>query len=316
MASLKSRKGFSYGTLGGICLGLLVATTAVAANLNVVATTPDLGALAQEVGGEHIQLTTLARPTEDAHFVDPKPSFIVKLNRADILIAGGAQLEIGWLGGLLEGARNRKILPGATGYIKANEGVQMLEIPIELDRSKGDIHEAGNPHYLVDPDNAKIVARHFAEVFSTLDAPAAADYRANLEKFLGRLEVKLTEWHKTLAPYTGRQFVAYHNSWPYFARRFELECKLFLEPKPGLPPTPAHVAEVISRMKAEAVRVVVVDCYVNKRTADLVAAKTGAKVVEVTQFPGGVKGTEGGYFGLMDYLVGSLARAFAEGERQ
>src|SRR5882757_8320861 len=146
----------------------------VFAKLNVVATTPDLGAIARAIGGDQIELTTLAKPSEDPHFVDAKPSFIVKLNHADALIEGGAELEAGWLTPLLEGARNPKIETGKPGRVAAAEGVALLEVPAALDRSQGDIHAAGNPHFLTDPENAKIVAAHIARSFAELDPGSAA----------------------------------------------------------------------------------------------------------------------------------------------
>lgn len=293
-------------------IGVICAACSAQADLKVVATTPDIASLAHEIGGSDIELTTLAKPTEDPHFVDARPSFIAKLNRADVLLEGGAELEAAWLAPLLEGARNPKIRVGAPGHIKCNEGITMLEVPSALDRSQGDIHAAGNPHYLVDPNNARIVARHVADVFIALDPKAAPACRANLQAFLAKLDPKITEWEAKLAPFKGRQFVAYHNSWVYFAKRFSLESKLFLEPKPGIPPTPAHLAEVIIAMKQDNVRVILVDPYLNRRTADAVAGKTDATVVEVTQFPGGVKGTEAGYISLLDYLVNSIAQAFGK----
>src|SRR6266853_5789111 len=148
------------------------------AKLNVVATTPDLGAIAREVGGDKIELTTLARPTEDPHFVDAKPSFIVKLNHADVLIEGGAELEIGWLPALLDQSRNSKLASGAPGHVEAKQGVTLLEVPSTLDRSKGDIHAAGNPHFLVDPVNARAVAQRIADAFCALDAKSGDAYRA------------------------------------------------------------------------------------------------------------------------------------------
>ena len=279
--------------------------------LNVVATTPDLAAIAKEIGGDHIELTMLAKPTEDPHFVDAKPSLIVKLNRADVLIEGGAELEIGWLPRLLDQARNPKLAAGAPGHVVCARGVPLKEIPATLDRSQGDIHAAGNPHYVVDPVNAKIVAQNIAEAFCRLDEKSAAAYQANLKKFTDTLEAKLAEWQKKLEPFKGQQVVPYHNSWLYFGDRFGLKMDLFLEPKPGVPPTPKHLADVISRMKAEKDHVILVDPYLDRRTADAVAARTGATVVEVTHFPGGVKGTEGGYITLMDYLVNAMAKALA-----
>jgi zinc/manganese transport system substrate-binding protein len=289
---------------------LLLLTTAAFAKLNVVATTPDIAAIAREVGGDHIDVTTMAKPTEDPHFVDAKPSFIVKLNHADVLLEGGAELEIGWLPALLDQSRNTK-LSGPPGHVKCSDGVQLLEVPSTLDRSKGDIHAAGNPHFLVDPANAKIVAQNIANAFSELDSKSAADYRANAKKFTDALDAKIAEWQKTLAPYKGHQIVAYHNSWLYFGKRFGLVIDLFLEPKPGVPPTPTHLAEVITKMRADNVHVIIVDPYLNRRTAETVASKTSATVVDVTQFPGGVKGTEGGYIQLLDYLVNSVAHALA-----
>jgi zinc/manganese transport system substrate-binding protein len=286
--------------------------TSAQAKLNVVATTPDIAAIAQEIGGQEFDLTTLARPSEDAHFIDAKPSFIVKLNKADALLHGGAELEIGWLPTLIAGTRNARIASGATGNVACNAGVPMLEVPSSLDRSSGDIHAAGNPHYLVDPENAKIVARNIAGAFAKIDSAAAETYRANEKEFATRLDGKLAEWQQKLAPFKGAKVVAYHNSWPYFAKRFELEIDLFLEPKPGIPPTPAHLAGVIAKMKERKVKVVLCDPFLDRKTAETVAKATGATVVNVTQFPGGVKGTDGGYIAMMDYLVGSVAGALGK----
>ncbi len=284
---------------------------AAQAKLNVVATTPDFAAIAEEIGGKLVNITTLARPSEDPHFVDAKPSFIVKLNHADVLLEGGAELEIGWLPPLLAGARNPKIAPGSPGYIRCNEGVQMLEVPGTLDRSQGDIHAAGNPHFMVDPVNARIAAQHIADAFAKLDAAQAATYQANLKQFTAALDAKLAEWQKQLAPFKDAPIAAYHNSWPYFAKRFGLQIDLFLEPKPGIPPSPAHLAEVITKMKEQKVKVVFHDPYLNRRTAESVAESTGATVVDVTQYPGGAKGSDGGYISMMDYLINAVAKALA-----
>lgn len=287
----------------------VLATLPAIAKLNVVATTPDLASIAQAIGGNLIDLTTLAKPTEDPHFVDAKPSFIVKLNHADVLIEGGAELEIGWLPALLDQARNPKIAGSGPGHVSCAQGVQLLEVPSSLDRSRGDIHAAGNPHYLVDPVNAKIVAQHIAEVFSAQDQKNAGEYRARVKKFTDELDAKIAAWENTMKPFQGQEIVAYHNSWLYFGKRFGLNIDIFLEPKPGVPPTPTHLAEVIVKMRQDHVRVIIVDPYLNRRTAETVAAKTEGTVVDVTQFPGGVKGAEGGYIQLMDYLVNSVSRA-------
>jgi len=303
---MKSNHRLMIGALLGAAL-----CQPVCAKLNVVATTPDLASIAREIGGDRIDLTILAKPTEDPHFVDAKPSLIVKLNRADVLIEGGAELEIGWLPRLLDESRNSKLAAGAPGHVVCSQGVPLKEIPTTLDRSRGDIHAAGNPHYVVDPVNAKIVAQNVASAFCALDEKSAEAYRGNLKKFADTLDVKLVEWQKKLEPFKGQQVVAYHNSWLYFGERFGLPIDIFLEPKPGVPPTPKHMAEVILRMKADRVHLILVDPYLDRRTAEAVAGRTGATVVDVTQFPGGVKGTEGGYIALMDYLVNSVAKALA-----
>ncbi|NQU11950.1 zinc ABC transporter substrate-binding protein [bacterium] len=290
---------------------LAVGTTR--AELNVVAATPDLAAIAAAIGGDRVRVLSLAKPTEDPHFVTPKPSFIVKLNRADVLVEGGAELELGWLPPLLLGARNPRIAAGKPGRVAAKTSVAMLEVPAVLDRSEGDIHALGNPHFLTDPVNGRLVAEQVAAAFSALVPPDAEVFRANLAGFNHRLTTKLAAWQKQLAPYAGARVAAYHNTWPYFARRFGLKIDLFLEPKPGIPPTPGHLAEVIATMNAEKIRVIIVEPYQNRRTAETVAARTGARVVDLAQYPGGVKGSEGGYLELIDCLVRSLAAALGEG---
>ena len=296
-----------------LLLGTLAALIAVGAQakLKVVATTPDLASIAREIGGDAIELTTLAKPTEDPHFVDAKPSFIVKLNRADAVIEGGAELEIGWMPPLLTGARNAKLAPGAPGYIHCNEGIHMLEVPATLDRSLGDIHAAGNPHFMPDPLNGKIVAEHIASSLCLLDPKSCDIFKANLKNFEDRLDAKMAEWQKLLAPYKGRNVVSYHNSWPYFAERFGLKMDLFLEPKPGIPPTPAHLAEVITKMKSENIKIIVVQPYQNRKTAETVASHTGGTVLDWPSFPATNKETQS-YIDWMDFLVKSLVKGFEE----
>lgn len=280
--------------------------------LNVVATTPDLAAVAKAVGGNRVEVTSLAKPTEDPHFVDAKPSLILKLNRADVLIEGGAELEIGWLPALMQSTRNPRIAIGAAGRILASEVVELLEVPATLDRSRGDVHAMGNPHFMTDPVNAQLVARRIADSFCSLDPASREVYQANLKTFSDTMATKLAEWQRILAPYRGQRVVSYHNSWPYFARRFGLQIDLFLEPKPGLPPTPTHLADVVAKMKENQVRVIIVEPYLNRNTAESVARQTGAVVIDVASFPGGVKGTEGDHVKLIDYLVTSLAKALGD----
>lgn len=294
-----------------VTMALAIAAQSALAKLNVVATTADFAAIAREVGGDKVEVTALAKPTEDPHFIDAKPGFISKLNRADVLIEGGAELEHGWLEPLLQGARNPKITGAGAGHVHGNTGVKMLGVPTALDRSQGDIHAGGNPHYLVDPLNAKIVAANIVEAFCKVDAKFCEGYRANLKRFHETVDARLAEWQKQMAPHKGASLVAYHDSWPYFAERFGLKIDMFLEPKPGIPPTPSHVASLIQKMREQNVRVILVDAYVSRRQAESLASKTGAVTVPVSHFPGGVKGTEGGYVQLMDHLVKSISQALA-----
>ncbi|MFL5527486.1 MAG: metal ABC transporter substrate-binding protein [Gemmatimonadaceae bacterium] len=283
-------------------------TLPVTAQLRVVATTPDLASVAREIGGDRVNVVALAKPTEDPHFVDAKPSFIVTLNRADALIEGGAELELGWLPPLLENSRNSKIAAGAPGRIVASEGMRLLEIPTSFDRSKGDIHSLGNPHFMIDPASVKVVARNIATHFAALDSKNAATYNANLTRFNGRLDAKLAQWQSQLAPYRGAKIVTYHRDFVYFAQRFGLVVVDELEPKPGIAPSPAHLAQVIGKMKANNVKVILVQPFQNRRTAETVARQTGATVIDAPQQPGAARNA-GSYFDNMDNLVRSIAVA-------
>jgi zinc/manganese transport system substrate-binding protein len=276
--------------------------------LNVVATTPDFAALAREIGGDLVEVTALAKPTEDPHFVDAKPSHLVTLNRADVLIEGGAELELGWLPPLLDNARNGKIAAGAPGRIVASQGITMLEVPATFDRSKGDVHSLGNPHFLLDPLNVKIIAEHMADHFAQVNPAAGETFKANLRKFDATVDQKLAEWQKQLEPYRGAKIVTYHKDFVYLAKRFNLDIVETLEPKPGIAPSPAHLAQVVSTMQATKARVILVQPYQNRRTAETVARQTNAVVLDIPQQPGAIPKT-GTYFELMDYLVRTLAGA-------
>ena len=282
-----------------------VASTTASAQLRVVATTPDLASIAREIGGSAVNVVALAKPTEDPHFVDAKPSHIVTLNRADVLIEGGAELELGWLPPLLESSRNAKIGTGAPGRVVASSGVRMMEIPTSFDRSKGDVHSLGNPHFLVDPQDAKIVARNIADHFTQVDRKNAALYASNLAKFNNALDIKTIQWVRALAPYRGSKIVTYHKDFLYFANRFGLVIAGELEPKPGIAPSPSHLANVIGAMKSQGVKVVLLQPYQNRRTAETVARRTGATVLAMPQQPGARDNT-GTYFAMMDNLVNTL----------
>ncbi len=278
------------------------------AKLNVVATLPDFGSLAREIGGDKVNVTVMAKPTEDPHFVDARPSFVVQLRTADVLIEGGAELEIGWLPPLLQNARNPKIEAGKPGRVIASQGIRLMNVPANVTRAAGDVHALGNPHFMTDPIIAKAVAQHIAQSFSAVDAANAAAYDANYKKFEATINAKLQEWGTAMLPFKGQNVVAYHDSWVYFAHRFGLNIDVFLEPKPGIPPSPSHLVEVIAQMRAQKIKAIIVEPFHDRKIAEKVASATGAKVVEFSQFPGGLPGTDT-YVKLIDTLVSRLAAA-------
>ena len=292
-----------------VLIALAATGSSALAQLRVVATTPDLASLAREIGGDRVSVVALAKPTEDPHYVDAKPSHIVTLNRADALIEGGAELELGWLPPLLENSRNSKISAGAPGRIVASEGIKMLEVPTSFDRSKGDVHSLGNPHFMIDPVNVKIIARNIATHFTQIDPKSAATYSGNLARFNAKLDAKYADWQRQLAPYRGAKIVTYHKDFVYLADRFGLSIVGELEPKPGIAPSPAHLAQLIGKMKAANAKVILVQPYQNRRTAETVARQSGAVVLDVPQQPGARSNTTT-YFDMMDNLVATLAGTF------
>src|SRR6266487_1635034 len=294
-------------TLLTFFLSIALAISAYA-KLNVVATLPDFGSLAREIGGDKVDVTVMAKPTEDPHFVDARPSFVVSMRSADVLIDSGAELELGWLPPLLQNARNPKIEIGKPGRVQASQGIRLMNVPANVTRAAGDVHALGNPHFMSDPIIAKAIAQHIAQSFSALDPANAAFYEANYKKFEASINAKLQEWGAAMLPFKGQHVVAYHDSSPYFAHRFGLNIDIFLEPKPGIPPSPSHLAEVIAQMRAQHIKAIIVEPFHDRRIAEKVASSTGAKVVEFSQFPGGLPGTDS-YVKLIDTLVSRLAAA-------
>lgn len=288
---------------------LIVCWASVAqAKLNIVATTADLGSLASEIGKDKVEVTNIAKPTEDPHFVDAKPSFIVKLNKADILIEGGLQLEMGWLPPLVLSARNQKILPGNPGYIVASLGINVVEVPTEATRAMGDIHPYGNPHYMLDPRNGEIFATHLCEQLCQIDKANCDYYKENLKNFTNKLDQKLSAWQKALESYRGTKIVAYHRTFPYFAEWFNLNVVGELEPKPGIPPSPTHLNNLIPMMKNEGVKLIIIEDFRERKIPEFVASQTGAKIVVAPIMVGGLKETND-YIALFDYIINQIVAA-------
>lgn len=281
--------------------------------LRVVATTPDLAAVARAVGGDDVDVTALARPTEDAHFVDAKPSFIRIVNQADVLIEGGASLEAGWLPPILDSARNPRISAGAPGRVVAAEGIPLLEVPTELDRSMGDVHPQGNPHFMLDPVAAKTVAATIAGAFCAVDSSHCEHYRSGLTKFQESVDSKLAAWQAALLPMRGTKVVTYHKDFDYFFGRFGFEVIGTLEPKPGIPPSPTHLTELVPQMRAAHVPLIVIEPFRERRNPDFVAENTGARVLALPAMPDGQDTPD--YLSLIDYDVQQVVAALKEAKR-
>jgi ABC-type Zn uptake system ZnuABC Zn-binding protein ZnuA len=292
---------------GAIVLAL--GATPAAAALHVVTTTEDLAAITRAVGGDKVEVTALARGYQDPHFVEPKPSFILAVSRADLLIAVGRELEIGWLPTLISSSRNARIQPGAPGYLDASMNVRILEIPTgQITRAMGDVHPQGNPHYWLDPANGRHIADAVRARLSELSAADAAYFQQHYDDFSAKLGAAEKRWDAALAPYKGTKLVTYHRSWPNFMERFGLDVVGYVEPKPGIPPSPSHTLELITAMKAQGVKLIVVEPYFDKKTPLSIANQVGGQVLELAPSVGGEK-EAADYITLFDYDVAKLAAA-------
>ena len=290
---------------------LLSPSEAAGKTLDVMTTTEDLAALAREVGGNHVKVESIARGYQDPHFVEAKPSYLLKLRDADLLIAVGLELEIGWLPVLVKDSRNPKILAGK-GYLEASSNCEILEKPTgQLTRAGGDIHPFGNPHFWLDPNNGKIMAQNIAQRLSELDPANANFYQSNLDLFVKRLADKQKEWEGLVEPYRGTKIVTYHNSWPNFCKYFGLEVIGYVEPKPGIPPSPSHIFKLVNQMKEENCRIILMEPYFDIKTPKSIAEKTGAKVAVLPPSVGGEKEITD-YFTLFDYDLNLLIKTFNE----
>jgi ABC-type Zn uptake system ZnuABC Zn-binding protein ZnuA len=277
--------------------------------LNVIATTEDLASIAREVGGDRITVESIARGYQDPHFVEAKPSFILKLQKADLLIVVGRELEIGWLPPLILQSRNAKVQVGAEGYLDASQGVRTLEIPTgQITRAMGDVHPQGNPHYWLDPENGRAIAKSISDKLSQFRPGDRAYFDQRLAAFGAKLSDAGKRWLAMMAPYKGTKVVTYHRSFPNFADRFGLDIVGYVEPRPGIPPSPGHTLELIQEMKRQNIKLILVEPYFDLKTPESIARATGATVLVMPPSVGGVKDATD-FFGLFDYNVTLLVNA-------
>jgi zinc/manganese transport system substrate-binding protein len=296
--------------LSALAVAMAIAAPARAqSKLNVIATTEDLASIAREVGGDRITVESLAKGYQDPHFVEAKPSFILKLQKADLLIAVGRELEIGWLPPLIQQSRNSKIQPGAEGYLDASLTAQILEIPSgNITRAMGDVHPFGNPHYWTDPENGKLIAKAVSEKLVEFRPNDRAVFEQRLADFIARLDAAEKRWLAMMAPYKGTKMATYHRSFPNFAERFGLDIMGYVEPRPGIPPTPQHTLDLINEMKRQNVKLVVVEPYFDLKTPMSIGRETGAEVLVLPPSVGGIKEVTD-YFKLFDYDINLLVDA-------
>lgn len=277
---------------------------------NVMTTTEDLAALAREVGGDKVSVDSIAKGYQDPHFVEPKPSFLLKLQKADLLAVVGLQLEIGWLPPLQTQSRNAKIQVGGTGYLDMSNFCTILEKPVgQVTRAMGDVHPLGNPHYWLDPDNGRRIAKAFADKLGEMDPTDAAYFQQRYTDFDERLTAAVKNWEAKMAPFKGRKVITYHRSWPNFCERFGLNVVDYVEPKPGIPPTPSHTLDVINTMKRDGVRLILVEPYFDLRQPNYIAQQTGGAVAVMLPSVGGKKEVTT-YFQLFDYDIDLLVSLF------
>src|SRR6267143_3908599 len=264
---MKLSRHFGLVIAAVFCVALFLPPTAAAKNLKVITTLTDLASLTHEVGGDKVDVEALAKGYQDPHFVDPKPSFLLKLRHADLLILVGLDLEIGWLPPLITQSGNGNIQPASPGYLDASQFAEILEIPQgAVTRAEGDVHPLGNPHYWLDPDNGRRIARGIANKLADLDPGDGAFFQQRFQDFAQRLLAAEQKWDAEMKPYRGRKVVTYHRSLPNFAKHFGLDVVGYVEPRPGIPPTPSHTLELIQQMKRENCRVVLVEPYFDLKT--------------------------------------------------
>lgn len=296
-----------------VVLAALVLTApplGAASKLKIVTATTDLAEFASEVGGDRVEVESIARGYQDPHFVEAKPSFLLKLRRADLLIVVGLQLEIGWLPPLINQCGNPKVQVNAPGYLDASQFAEILEMPTgTVTRAMGDVHPYGNPHYWLDPENGRRIAQGVEQKLAEMRPADAAYFEQRFQDFSKRLTEAEKRWDSEMQPFRGRKVITYHRSWPNFLKRFGLTAAAEIEPRPGIPPSPRHTVEVIQLMRSQNIKVILVEPYFDLKTPKAIARETGGQVVVMLPSVGGEKEVAD-YFQLFDYDISLLTRAF------
>lgn len=286
----------------------LCAGAQAAKKIQIVTTTTDLADFARHIGGNRVEVYSIARGYEDPHFVEAKPSHILKLKRADLYLVTGMQLETGYSPVLEQGTGNPDVMQGGRKYIDCSEDIRPIEIPVRPDRAEGDVHPEGNPHYLADPHNAVIVVNTIARAMKNHFPDDAPSFEANRAAYVARLTQKLKTWDNTMAPLKGLKVVDYHRNFSYLIKRFGFVLVGAVEPRPGISPSPAHVAQLIKKMKAESCKDILAASYFERKISQSIASAVGGRVFVLPVMPGAMKGVSD-YIALMDYTIDAIAGA-------
>jgi zinc/manganese transport system substrate-binding protein len=305
------RNLFHLLSLTMACALGLAAAPAGAAKVRVVTTLTDLADFTRNVGGEHVDVFSLATGVEDTHGVPMKPSFVPAMNRADLLVLVGFGCEHAFLPALLEASKNPRIQYGRPGYVDCAHGVVPMEVPKSTDHSAGDVHPYGNPHYILDPVLARTAIQNIYDALVVAAPQYREDFTRNRDAYLAKLDVKIAQWKETLLPAKGEKFVSYHEHWTYFAKRFSLVYFGTIELKPGIDPTARYIESLVASMKAERVPVVVREPQFPEKVPAMIARQTSAKLIKLPIMPGGVPNTET-YIKMMDYIVDAMLDAAKE----
>ncbi len=305
---MDSRRNFLFWAFLPLLLPAFLPARAYG-KIRVVATVPDLAFLAKQIGGERVQVRALARGGQDLHAVPARPTFLLRISRADLFLELGLDAEHAWVPPLIYACRNKKVRPGGIGFVNCSAGIRPLEVPRSLSREQaGDLHPMGNPHYNLDPENMRIVARNIFLGLCRVDPAGKNAYQKGLAALMKRFDVKEKEWFRMARDLKGLAVVTYHLSWSYFARRFGIRVAGTIEPKPGIEPTPSHLAELLETMKRERVKVIIREPYYSEKIPCWLARKTGAVVVTLPN-TAGWDGAGKTWFDLMDYILKSLRKA-------
>jgi len=291
-----------------IAINFLALSVSRAQVIHVVTTTQDTRSIAELIGGNKVEVFAIATGYQNPHFVDPKPSYITKLTQANLYVTLGLDLESGWSPSLLSSSRNTKIQKGSPGYVDASAGVSLLQVPSTINRAEGDIHVYGNPHYWLDPLNGKVIARNICNGLERISPENKAFFESNLKAFNDQIDTRMKNWNALMAGFKGSKVIAYHNEWCYFENRFGLQIVDFLEPKPGIPPTPSQLVKIINEVKTNNIKVIITSPYFTSSSSDVVSKQTGAKTLVLATSVGAFE-TIKNYYDLFDYNLKLLTGA-------